>query len=392
MKKYFCAFMLFLAVLPAFSQVYEADYIIGRFIRAYYVNDDGQRMRRMIPNGTPIEVTGRVVRGDSTDCRNILAEFSQDGKQFTTEARWLRFSDTNPEGTPDIFASDNFSRAPEFVAKRLQFTHINPLSYMGRWLYGIELPAMQLVLMLLACWLLMFKGKVALSSVPFILATGMQFFASLCMGDDYLWYCLPEYQGIGGAILGFFPLAIFCVAQVAYMVSVWGYSDKKVKIWPVIVAWIFLYPAVVISARFASAWLGVAIAVLFPLLINDITKMRQLGVTLLLEIGMMGVVASFSAIFLTTWQIIAAVIAVYFSALMSVGAFLKIIEPFLRGGSIVALPYGGYHADNQTFATREEAEAYLKDKRARETARALREEQQKKDRELERFIREHNPW
>lgn len=57
MKKLLLLLLSLLSVLPSVSQVYEADYIIGNFICAYYVGDDGQLMMRRIPNGTLIDVT-----------------------------------------------------------------------------------------------------------------------------------------------------------------------------------------------------------------------------------------------------------------------------------------------------------------------------------------------
>ena len=100
------------------AQQYEADFIIGNYIRAERTDADGTRWTVKIPNGTKLSVDGRVVRGDSTDCRSVLAEFVYDGKQYTTQARWLRFSDENADGVTDLFAGDDFSPSDRFVTKR----------------------------------------------------------------------------------------------------------------------------------------------------------------------------------------------------------------------------------------------------------------------------------
>lgn len=392
MKKLLLLLLSLLSVLPSVSQVYEADYIIGNFICAYYVGDDGQLMMRRIPNGTLIDVTGRTVRGDSADCRSIMAEFRYDGKDFMTEARWLNFSEHNPEGTVDMFANDNFSRTPEFVSSRLAFTRVSPLSRQGRMLYSLGVPVLQIVLMLLACWLLLRKNRLWVSSLPFVAAVAVQSYASLCMGDDYLWYCLPEYQGIGGAIVGFIPLALFFFMECAYLVTVWVYSRPGVSIWPVVAGWFLLYPSIVIGWLLGSVWVGAAIVVMFPLLVNGV-RCGRLGVaeTVLLEIGMIGVAASFAAVFMAGWQIVAAVIGVYFVAIVSVFSGIGLVSPAMKG-VITALPGGRYAVGAQSFSTRAEAESHLKQMRAAERARAIREQQRNAERERDRFNRQNNPW
>ena len=57
------------------AQIYEADYLIGNYIRAFTTDEEGTRWRVKIPNGTKIEVSHRIAEDDSTSCRSILAEF-----------------------------------------------------------------------------------------------------------------------------------------------------------------------------------------------------------------------------------------------------------------------------------------------------------------------------
>lgn len=391
MKKILLLLLSLLSVLPSVSQVYEADYIIGNYIRAYYVDDDGRLMMRKIPNGTLIDVTGRVVKGDSADCRNIMAEFRYDGMDFTTEARWLGFSDRNPDGTRDIFANDNFSRSPEFVSARLEFTHVNPLSPRGRWLYGLGVPASQILLMLLACWLLLKKKRLWWSSVPFVAAIAVQSYASLCMGDDYLWYCLPEYQGIWGAVVGFIPLALFFFMEFVYLMTVWVTSRAGIHLWPVLTVWLLFYPAIIAGRIMGSVWIGVGVVIAFPLLVNGLhCGRRGVAETVLLEIGMIGVAASFSAVFMAAWQIVAAVVGVCFGAILSVVTGTGLVSSTAKG-VVVALPGGGYGVDGQTFSTRAEAESYLKQKRAAEQASAIRDRQRRDEEARARFNLQNNP-
>lgn len=212
---------LFTMPVVSYAQRYEADYLIGNYIRAYRTDADGSKWRKLIPNGTVIQVDRRIVAADSTSAgRNMLAEFTYEGETYLTEARWLRFSESNPQETVDIFAGDDFSPTDSFVRKRLAFTRMNPLSPLGRFMYGLSLPLAQLLLMASALLMLLRCRKAGWSAMPFVVAVALQVYSALMLGNDALWWCMPEYQGLGGAIVGFIPLALYLGMELAYVILI----------------------------------------------------------------------------------------------------------------------------------------------------------------------------
>ncbi len=348
---------IFIVSLTASAQTYEADYLIGNFIRATKVDADGNRWKVKIPNGTKIEVEKRIVEGETTDCRDIQAEFTYEGEKHTTEARWLKFSEDNPEGAVDIFAEDDFSPTASFVKKYLAFTRFNPLSSKGRFLYGLTLPILQFVLMVIAL-ILILRSKTRLSAMPFILAVIIQVYYTLMLGDDALWWCLPEYQGIGGAIVGFIPLALFLVFEFGYIILVWTFSRTNIKLWPVIVAVILQYPAAVLSyALCGSLWIGVLAVYLLPIIINGIKGIIAIGETILLIIGMIGLNAGIAAAAFAGGKILAAVVTVCPLLAFLIGLKFKDKVGFHRFG-VRQLPNGSWiNGDGQEYASRSAAES-----------------------------------
>lgn len=341
------------------AQEYESDYLIGNYIRATKVDADGQKWKVKIPNGTKLIVDKRIIKGDSASSRSIMAEFDYKGETHTTEARWLKFSEDNPEGTVDLFADDDFSPTDNFIKDHLEFTHMNPLSAKGRFMYGLTLPVLMFVLMLTA-FILILKASRKWSVVPFLLAAAIQVYYSLMLGNDALWWCLPEYNGIGGAILGFIPLALFLSLEFAYMVYIWAFSRHGIKLWPVILAAVFQFYAGMLGVLLVGNFLiGMLAIYIIPIVINGAGGgWQSIKETLLLIAGALGVLATLSAAFFAGWQILAAIVTVcpplaWFISLMvkdRVGTF----------HSITKTSDGFYHCNGRTFATESEAKDFLK--------------------------------
>lgn len=289
------------------AQVYEVDYLIGNYIRAKRTDGDGREWIVKIPNGTKINVDRRVVADDSTDCRDIMASFSYNGKIYTTEARWLRYSDDNPENALDIFADDDFSPTEDFVKERLAFTRFAPLSPKGRFLYGLTLPLIQFFLMIAAVFLI-YRSTVLKSVIPFVFSVFLQVFIVLMMGDDTLWWCLPEYQGLAGAVVGLIPLAVYLTLEMLYILGLWTFAG--IKIWPVFVAMLLIYPAITLSYFIAgNVWVGLIAVCVFPLLVNCVTLGKSAFMpTLLMIIGIAGFFVTVSLVFLAGMKIVAGVV------------------------------------------------------------------------------------
>lgn len=325
------------------AQVYEADYLIGNYIRCEKTDDDGTKWIVKIPNGTKINVDRRVVAADSTDCRDVKASFSYNGDVYTTEARWLRFSDDNPEGTADVFASDDFSPTEDFVKDRLAFTRFNPLSPTGRVLYGVTLPITEFVLMIIAV-LLLFRRTTVRSAVPFVIAVAIQIYTSIMLGDDVLWWCLPEYQGVGGAIAGFVFLALYLTLELTYIIGLW--AMRGVKIWPVFAMVLLLYPAIVISFFVTGGmWAGVGIVCLFPFLVNCSAGGKgAVGPTLLMMIGAAGFNVTLGAAYYAGMKILASIIIVCPLAAVLVALYVKNKAGFhiYRSNGEWVTPWGTY--------------------------------------------------
>lgn len=289
------------------AQIYEADYLIGNYIRAFTTDEEGTRWRVKIPNGTKIEVSHRIAEDDSTSCRSILAEFEYEGEIYTTEARWLKFSDDNPKGTIDIFASDDFSPTDKFVRDQLAFTHFKPLSAKGRFLYGLTLPVLMWVLMIIAV-IMILRSTIAKSAIFFIPAVLLQIYSLLMLGDDTFWWCLPEYQGTKGALAGFIPLVIFFVAEFMYIICLWTFAG--IKIWPAFLSFFLIYPLVTFSYMIlGSAWIGLVLALAFPLLINTAAKgTKTIPATLLMILGVIGFVIALSMTLISGGKIVGSII------------------------------------------------------------------------------------
>lgn len=356
--------LLLTASLSSTAQKYEANYLLGNFIRAEYEDGEGKRWIEKIPNGTVIDVEKRIVGEDTADVRNIKAEFVFEGRRYTTEARWLAFADSNPEGTPDLFANDDFS--PRFSAlKDVEFTRMEPLSEKGRLLYGMTLPMAMFALMLIAVVILL-KGSKALSVVPFVLAVGLQVYSVLMLGEDSWWWCDPHYQTLGGAIAGFIPLALYIALVFSYVILVWAFSKTEAKIWPVIVGVLILSPLAVASYVYlGTIWPGVAVALALPYLING-KKGGNSGAldTTILLIGMIELLLVGAGGALISGRIFVAMVIVCPILAFPIVLYMSKHAGVMRSGIYKRTPDGGYIVGGKPFATREQAEKYEANQRS----------------------------
>lgn len=88
-----------------------------------------------------------------------------DGKHYLAEARWLKFSDQNPESATDIFAADNF-RPRSQMTDWLNLSHIGLHSAAMRAVYSPILPIVALLLMVAAVWTALRTRFLLLSALP----------------------------------------------------------------------------------------------------------------------------------------------------------------------------------------------------------------------------------
>lgn len=367
-----------MTTIPLSAQIYEANNIIGKYITATRTDAEGTRWKKKIPNGTKIEVNSRTVTGDSLSARDIIARFAYEGEMYATEARWLKFSDDNPEGTADIFADDDFSPTEKFVSERLAFTRFNPLSPLGHFLYSLTLPVLQFPLMLTAVIVLL-RSTLRKSLLPFLLAVALQIYTVIMMGDDALWWCLPEYQGIGGAILGFIPLAVYLALELSYVILTATFSRTHVKLLPVIIAAILQFPAITLShALTGNPWTGLAVVYAIPFIVN-ITKggFAAAGDTLVLIIGVAGFFATLSATYFAGWQILASIVTI--CPLMAFFIAAKVPKGNFR--NIYRDSFGNYvTGDGKIYVTRESAEESIRQSnRIAADEQKRREKKQRKD-------------
>lgn len=337
----FILYILFLTV-PAMAQTYEAEYLIGNFIRAEKVDADGRHWVKKIPNGTTIEVKNRIVGQDTASCRNVLAEFEFEGERYTTEARWLKYSKDNDKSQMDIFAEDDFS--PRFhILRNLSFTDMPPLSSKGKFMYGLTLPILMFLLMIIAVFTLLRSSK-SLSIIPFVLAIAIQIYSICMLGEDSWWWCDPNYQTIGGSIFGLIPLAIYIALVFSYVILAWTFSKTEAKLWPVLVCILAIFPLAMVSKlAFDSIWSGCVFALALPFIINGI-KGGASGIidTIILTLGVIELLLVVSAGLLISGRLLATIVI---ACPIFAVPIIMIISKFKAGhikGGISRMPDGTF--------------------------------------------------
>ena len=142
------------------------------------------------------------------------------------------FAFSTPESTDALATNGGLDSLERLIHDNLAFTRLDPASAMWSFLHGPVLPVLELILMLFAVVLIL-RSTVAKSAVPFVLAVGLQIYQTLMLGNDAVWWCLPENMGLNKAILGFIPVALYLVLEFSYVILVWTFSKTGVRIWPV---------------------------------------------------------------------------------------------------------------------------------------------------------------
>lgn len=214
------------------AQRYEVDCLVSSEIKAVATDKptefDGTRTVLYLRNGTLVNVVGRKVAGtdgqeashlnqagDTLDVRQIKAVVEYDGKHYLAEARWLKFSDQNPESATDIFAADNF-RPRSRLTDWLNLSHIGLHSAAMRAVYSPILPIVALLLMVAAVWTALRTRFLLLSALPFVASISILVFMALMVDWDALWWCNPDYVGLPKAIGGIIPVALFVALAFCY--------------------------------------------------------------------------------------------------------------------------------------------------------------------------------
>lgn len=256
------------------AQLYRVESLVNNVIftkdkQANFIDRSNEKGYR-IPNGTEIKVLSRVVK-DTASARGILAKIEYKGKYYYTEARWLVFSENNKEGVQDIFANDNFSPAAhEFMG--ISLTQLDPHSKFGRFLYSYIPPTISAVLLLIAIILLLLTSKLLVPGLLFLISSCIQIYLSAMLDWDTFWWCNPDYHGLSMSMLHVIPLVLYLIMQFGFIVLFYMSGDENTKIWPVIVCYLLIWPASMLSvATIGNIWVGAALCYLIPILINLIT-------------------------------------------------------------------------------------------------------------------------
>jgi len=289
-------FLLLCVCIPILTtaQDYEVDCLVSPEVKAVSAEKstdfDGTRTVLYFRNGSHVKVVGREVigtdgsvashlgsAGDSVDVRQIKAVIEYNGKHYLAEARWLKFSDSNPSSALDIFASDNFRPRPQLEVWP-DMPRLDMHSDAARTLYGPVLPIMALVLMLVAVWLVLRTRFVLLSVLPFVASTAIMIYMAVMLDWDALWWCNPDYVGLGKAILGILPVALFMVLTFCYFFCVTAFAKGSFVVWPIIVGYLAQWPMMMLSSvLIGSVWPAFVVCYGVPMLINGL-RSRLYGV------------------------------------------------------------------------------------------------------------------
>ena len=289
-------FLLLCVCIPILTtaQDYEVDCLVSPEVKAVSAEKstdfDGTRMVLYFRNGSHVKVVGREVvgtdgsvashlgsAGDSVDVRQIKAVIEYKGKHYLAEARWLKFSDSNPSSASDIFASDNFRPRPQLEVWP-DMPRLDMHSDATRTLYGPVLPILALALMLVAVWLVLRTRFVLLSVLPFVASAAIMIYMAVMLDWDALWWCNPDYVGLGKAILGILPVALFMVLTFCYFFCVTAFAKGSFVVWPIIVGYLAQWPMMMLSSvLIGSVWPAFVVCYGIPMLINGL-RSRLYGV------------------------------------------------------------------------------------------------------------------
>lgn len=278
------------------AQDYEVDCLVASEIKAIPMDKpteyDGTRTVLYFRNGTHLKVVGRKIvgtagneashlgsAGDSVDVRQIKAVIEYEGNCYLTEARWLRFSDRNPSSASDIFASDNFRPRPQLEIWP-DMPRLEIHSDATRSLYGPVLPILALLLMFVAVWVILRTRFILVSVLPFIGATAIMIYMAVMLDWDALWWCNPDYVGLGKAILGILPVALFMALACCYFFCVTAFAKGSFVVWPIIVGYLLQWPMMMLSSvLIGSVWPAFVVCYGIPMLINGL-RSRLYGVVM----------------------------------------------------------------------------------------------------------------
>jgi membrane protein len=278
------------------------------------------------------------------------------------------FAFSTPESADALATNGGLDSLERLIHDNLAFTRLDPASAMWNFLHGPVLPVLELILMLFAVVLIL-RSTVAKSAIPFVIAVVLQVYQTLMLGNDALWWCLPEYQGLGGSFVGFIPLALYLALEFSYIILVWTFSSGNVRIWPVFLAAILQYFAASISyATIGNAWIGIIAIYAIPLLMNG-AKGGSSGVndTLLLIAGMAGFMVTLSAAFFASMMIVTEIVLVCPAAGFGLAFLFKRLQN--RDYTARQLPNGKWAVYNDVFDTHAQALRHIERMREQDKAR-----------------------
>lgn len=278
------------------------------------------------------------------------------------------FSFATPESADTLATNGGLDSLERLIHDNLAFTRLDPASAMWNFLHGPVLPVLELILMLFAVVLIL-RSTVAKSAVPFVLAVVLQIYQTLMLGNDAVWWCLPENMGLHKAILGFIPVALYLVLEFNYVILVWTFSKTSVRIWPVLLAAVFQYFAMAIGYMIAgNLWIGLVVIYAIPLLMNG-AKGGSSAVkdTLLLIVGVIGFMVTLSFAAFTGGKIVAAIVMTCPAAGIGLALLFKRLQN--RDYTARQLPNGKWAVYNDVFDTHAQALRHIERMREQDKAR-----------------------
>lgn len=240
-----------------------------------------------IENGAVVKVVGRCIGQSSVGGQGeVKAIIEYDGKSLYTDAFLLKYSEADSGGRSDLFADDDFSPNSIVVggekdAWQQRFNRMDVHSAEGKFWYGYSVPAVIIVLMLVALGLVIFSFKsMALSRVAIFVAPVLML-GALCMecvymfrmGGQCVWWCNKDVVGLWGAIGRSIPFVLVMILQLGF-VGIYLKLFRRVTYVNVPAKWSFISMLIAIIpgffvAAYAACWItGISPDADF---INDLT-------------------------------------------------------------------------------------------------------------------------
>lgn len=297
--------------LPILAQKYIIDDNFGDSVKIYKIsvtNDEngtetlGEPAFKMAM-GEEVIVT-RLLKGKKGSGAIVI-----DGKEYGVRAKYLLFSEENPEGTEDIFGDTrerkNHSWAGKFFATFTPYAII----------------ALFFILAIVFTFL-GFKSKaikeLALYIVPgcMIIASLIEVWAYMTLGTDAFWWCSMDNYGFWGSLIRAIPFMLFVAFQL-FSIKIYEQlllgenSDEKLSIKPMAISLAVCIPLWIVAV---IALTSMGIGSTLRDVLSIVTFLAALGIGILISlrknVKILGKVAGTAFTVFGIVYIIASIVAV----------------------------------------------------------------------------------